>query len=99
MVMVSNVKHLLRHIDMSVLCHKIRTITDITIGPVHSTIMELASFVFSIKTGISPALWSVLRARATLTHANDLLVIWAIVHEYLSRIFILSGGCQRMPLV
>lgn len=61
--------------------------------------MELVSFVFSIKTGISPALWSVLRARATLTHANDLLVIWAIVHEYLSRIFILSGGCQRMPLV
>ena len=39
----------------------------------HDTVMDLANFVFSIKIGFSPALWS-LSACAILTHSNDPLV-------------------------
>ena len=49
-------------------------------GPrVVCAVIEQSRFVFSIKLSSSPAFRSLLRARATLTHAHDPLVIWSIM--------------------
>ena len=68
---VSKAKHLLIQVDMADIVFNIRALAgyDWTHAWSHDTVMDLANFVFSIKTGISPAFWSLL-ACAILTHSH-----------------------------